>query len=138
MSTTQLAIGGAFLVLIGSALVDFVTPEPPPIVVHDLHYEDGTIYQDRTVIDDGTGAGFFASWAARIEDVDTGEQVCAGEGSWTYSPGRSTNPIPLREWVGDADCTLSPGTYVPVAAWNWGYDQTSHRGDVFTIPEASE
>lgn len=133
MSTTQLALGSAFLVLLGTAFVDLITPAPPPIVVHDLHFADGIIHQDRTVIAEDGDAAFFANWSAKFVDVATGEPVCEGSGSWPYQPGRSKKPIPYREWVGDPECVLMPGTYIPVAAWNWGYAGTSHQGEPFTI-----
>lgn len=136
MSATQLFLGAAPLIVIGTLALDVLTPDPLPIVVHDLHYDDGMIYQDRTVIDDGNPGGFYAQWVARVVDARTGDTVpgCIGEGAWTYEPGRAIKPLPLTEWVGSADCAPPPGDYIPVASWYWGYSQTSHQGPVFTIP----
>jgi hypothetical protein len=136
MSATQLMLGAAPLIFLGTLALDVMTPAPPPIVVHDLHYDGGLIYQDRTVFGDGDPGGFYAQWTARLIDASTGDTVpgCAGEGAWTYQPGRIVKPIPLAEWVGSDECAPPPGQYVPIASWYWGYDQTSHQGQPFTIP----
>lgn len=129
MSVTQTfigsgVVGGALYVLTGA-----IIPAPPAIVVHALEYRDGMIIQDRTVNSD---VPFYAAWAARIED-DAGQTVCAGSGAWAYEPGRLAIDLPLTEWVGDPDCTLSPGvTYHPVGVWSWGDEQASFEGPRFT------
>lgn len=131
---------------------------PPPIEVHSLRYDGGFIYQDRTVTvrdesgpkDDETddevdvvvvpsAARFFAFWNAQLIYADTGGVVehCKGGGSWPYKAGRIVARIPLHEWVGSDDCTpdsLDPSrVYIPVAAWSWGDDGTSHEGEPFSI-----
>lgn len=135
MSVTHTGVGLAVFIGFGTLLVDFIAPKPPVIVVHDLHYEDGLIYQDRTVTPDGDADVFYAFWAAKIVDGQTGEVVCSGDGAWPYAAGRRNIPIPLSEWVGEP-CDLPPGQYRPIAAWSWGYDSTDHAGRMFTIEEA--
>lgn len=132
MSTTQMILGSSVLILVGTSLVDLVTPAPLNIVVHDLRYEAGVMHQDRTVISQGGSDVFYAFWAAQILDAKTGEQMCAGDGSWPYAEGRKVVQIPLNEWVG-AECDLGSGEYIPVAAWYWGSDQTWFTGQPFTI-----
>ena len=134
MSATQTVIGGTVLVGLLTLAVDMVTPAPPAIVVHDLHYEDGIMFQDRTVSAEGGEPVFYAFWTAKILDAETNVAVCSGEGAFPYAVGRRNVQIELSEWVGEP-CDLPPGTYRPVAAWSWGYDQTSHAGHVFTIEE---
>ena len=132
MSTTQMILGSGVLIFVGTTVVDLVTPAPPNIVVHDLHYEAGVMHQDRTVISDEGTDVFYAFWAAKIIDANTREQMCAGDGSWPYAAGRKVVQLPLDEWVG-AECDLGPGEYIPLAAWYWGSDQTSFTGQPFTI-----
>ncbi len=132
-----MATGIAAVSAAGVMLLKSILPGLPPIEVHDLHYDAGVIYQDRTVRTDEPA--FFAYWTAKIVRADTGEPVpwCAGYGSWAYEPGRATYPLPLPEWVGNPACTvesLNPGIYRPVAVWSWGDDQTSHEGEPFTVP----
>jgi hypothetical protein len=137
MSMTQTLIGGVALVAFGTLVVDVVTPDSPAIMVHDLRYENGFIFQDRTVIPENGGQSFYAFWAATIIDTQTGQSVCTGSGSFPYQAGRRDIPIPLSEWVGEP-CDLPPGEYQPLAVWNWGYDQTSHAGQEFTVEGTGE
>lgn len=132
MSMTQTILGSSVLILVGTTVVDLVTPSAPNIVVHALHYEAGVMHQDRTVIPNDGSEVFYAFWAAQIIDANTGAQVCSGDGSWPYAGGRKVVALPLDEWVG-SDCDLGPGEYVPLAAWYWGSDQTSFTGQPFTI-----
>jgi hypothetical protein len=102
VSTTQALIGAGIVFAFGTTFLDVVTPEPP------------------------------APPNIVIIDANTGEQVCAGDGSWPYSGGPEVVQFPLDQWVG-AECDLGPGEYVPVAAWYRGTDQTSFPGQPFTI-----
>lgn len=136
MSMTQTMIGGTALILVGTMILDVVTPDPEAIIVHDLSYDEGFILQDRTVIAVGADGTFYAHWAARFEYAETGKNVpnCSGNGAWSYEVGRSIMPIPYREWVGNGRCELEPGVeYVPIASWSWGANQTSFVGESFVI-----
>ena len=136
MSMLQVSSGVAALAAAGAIAVKAILPGPAPIQVHELRFEAGIVYQDRTVTTNGEA--FFAQWAARVEDAETGDVVpwCVGSGAWPYEPGRRSVSLPLPEWVGNDACTadsLPPGLYVPVAVWSWGDDQTSHRGLAFEV-----
>lgn len=133
MSATQLFLGAAPLILVGTLALDLLTPDPLNIVVHDLRYEAGVMRQDRTVISDDGSEVFYAFWDAQVLDANTGDQVCSGNGSDVYSVGRKTAELLLHVWVG-ADCDLPPGEYIPLAVWYWGSNQTSFAGQPFTIP----
>lgn len=129
---TSVAVGIMAAVGLGNA---YDAMRPQAIVVHDLHYENGHIVQDRTVSADGDY--FFAGWRAQINYASTGSPVpgCQGDGQWNYPVGRREFNIPLSEWVGSDQCTpdsLDPALdYVPVATWFWGSDQEVHTGGAF-------
>ena len=138
MSVSQTAIGIGVLTAVGTLFLQSVLPGPVPLTVNSLTYTAGLVYQDRTVITDGTA--FYAQWSASVVDVDTGEVVpwCSGSGSFPYQPGHKIKEFPLADWVGNATCTpesLNPGTYVLQAAWQWGADQTSKTSDPFEVVE---
>ena len=136
MSYTNLAIGGAVVGLILQATVSSILPETKPIIVHDIFYADGLMYQDRTVTTDG---GFFpAQWKAFIVDADTNKAVeeCSGEGFWPYEAGRINVDMTLARWTGDDRCTVEflrdlGGCFYPVASWYWGNDFTRAEGEEF-------
>lgn len=138
MSTSQV-LAGAFV--IGGALnlaISAALPDISPIVVHDLSYAGGVVYQDRTVTTAGSNTTFPARWSAFVVDTRTGLPVdaCAGEGFWAYPEGRKTYPIPLPDWVGSEACTASHlrehvGPFKLVAAWHWGNDETTFESEAF-------
>lgn len=136
MSTTNLVIGGAVFAGVFQVAILAITPEVPPIQVHDLGYSSGTIHQSRTIT---TKDDFFpAQWRATIVSVDTGKPVvgCSGSGFWPYKEGHVVADIPLPEWVGSDACTPEylrslGGEFKPVASWYWGNDKTSHVGPPF-------
>lgn len=136
MSTSNLIVGG---VIVGGALqlvAWTVLPEEQPIRVHSLIYQDGVVYQDRTVT---TEDEFFpAQWRAVIVSASNNEPIsgCSGEGFWPYTAGRRVAQIPLSEWVGAEGCTPEylrsiGGEFYPVASWYWGNDKTSQTGETF-------
>lgn len=132
MSATQTVIGGGIFVTVASALIQLVAPDPAPIVLNSISYESGYVMQDRTVT---TSEPFWASWAAQVINADTGEKVvgCFGEGSFAYEPGNKAARLPLQEWVGSDECSLSSGSYYLAAAWYWGDSQLGAKSDVFEV-----
>ena len=137
MSATHMVVGSSVVAAAVVGVLGLVLPEPQPITVHSISYEDGIVSQDRTVV--AEGEAFYASWAAavmRAED-DTPIAWCNGSGSWPYPTGRRKAAIDLPEWVGSEECTpdsLPPGEYYLKAAWYWGNNQTSARSEPFAIP----
>lgn len=130
--TAQTVIGGAFLAIAASVVVNPLIPETSPIKVHGLEFDGTQMVQSRTVTTDGDK--FFAKWSAQIEDSQTGDIVCQGSGSWNYSAGYLDASMPLQVWVGDDACTfesLPNGRYTPIATWYWGSDQVSYTGKEF-------
>lgn len=136
MSFSTHAVGTAMLALIMQGAWEILGPSLPPIVVHSLTYEEGFIVQDRTVHADGK---FTAVWAAVILDKKTGLAVpdCQGTGSWDYQAGHKVIEIPLAEWVGNPQCDLGPGTYIPMARYSAGEFLEIKRGEEFTLPGVS-
>ena len=138
MSMTQTIVGGAIMVVLGSAVLQGVLPSPAPIVVHKLEYVDGNVLQDRTITADGP---FYISWAAQVVDVEANRIIpwCAGSGANPYPPGHKIVDFPLDDWVGRVGkCTpdsLRDGTYKLVAAWKWGDETTGAESAPFTIED---
>lgn len=128
---TNFVAGTGVLFLAIQTLWSALGPEPPPIVVHSLTYENGYIVQDRTVNSDGK---FTALWTAQIQDKATGLSVpgCQGSGTWDYEAGRKTPRIPVAEWVGSPECALPAGTFIPVATYMAGDFKLVQRGQEFT------
>lgn len=138
MSFGYTITGLAGVALAAQLAIIAILPGPKPIQVNNLTYENGQIFQDRTVY---TSADFFyAQWRAEIIDATTRMPVdgCTGAGAWNYKPGRIVIEMSLARWVGSDSCVLPAGSYRPVAAWFWGDDQEVHRGEVFTIEEVLE
>jgi hypothetical protein len=89
------------------SVVGLITPSPPPIEVHSIHYADGAVVQDRTVTPNGQNPVKLLQWSAQVVYAGTGRPVqgCTGAGSWPYERGRLTVQFDLPEWVGNAACT---------------------------------
>ena len=134
MAGVQSVVGVTALTLVMQAVWMVVGPNPPPIIVHDLRYEEGYIVQDRTITSDGP---FKAIWAAEILNKATGKVVenCTGSGSWDYEAGHKSPRIPLAEWVGNSDCALKRGVYIPIATYSAGEFHMVARGDEFEVME---
>jgi len=138
MSMTQTIVGGAIMVVLGSAVLQGVLPSPAPIVVHKLEYLDGDVFQDRTITSD---VPFFISWAAQVVFADTNSIVpwCAGSGANPYPPGHKIVSFPLEDWTGKPGvCTpdsLPDGEYKLAVAWRWGDETTGAESAVFIIKD---
>jgi len=132
MAGIQSLVGVTVLTLAMQAVWTVVGPKPPPIIVHDLRYEDGYIVQDRTITSDGP---FKAIWSSEILNKATGDivQGCTGSGVWDYEAGHKAPRIPLAEWVGNAACDLGPGVYIPIASYSAGEFHMIARGDEFDV-----
>lgn len=95
---------------------DTGVPEPgPSLVVYELFYADGRIWQRVGPIN---GDSLPATWAAAI--YDAGEPICTGSGSWIYTPRDEPLPMTAAFWTGDAACTLIEGQpYRGRGVWSW-------------------
>jgi hypothetical protein len=137
MTVTHLAAGVTGIAMAIAAILGAVVPKPPappPIVIHSLEYQDGTIIQERTVSAQGK---FTAIWSAQIVDLATGQPVqdCYGTGVWGYAPGEQSPAIPIAEWVGNAACVLPAGSYQALASYEAGTFRTTARSDIFEVTE---
>ena len=128
----QSIVGVTILTMAMQAIWAVVGPIAPPIVVHDIRYENGYIVQDRTVASEGP---FKAVWTAEIQSKDTGAVAsgCIGTGVWDYEAGHKAPRIPIAEWVGNPACRLGPGVYIPIATYSAGEFHLVARGDEFEV-----
>lgn len=123
MSMGQTATGVAALAVAGHFALNAVLPSPPPIEVHRLTYESGTVYQSRTVRPPHGQDAVAMTWVAEVMDTTTGLDVpgCQGSGANVYQAGAAEASYGLSQWVGSATCTpavLVPGrAYILQAAW---------------------
>ncbi|MCC1492724.1 hypothetical protein [Cognatishimia sp. F0-27] len=151
VSPTMVA-AGLMSAVVGYSLPDIQRViDPAPIRVHSLTVSDdpcdwqgetydGCVLQDRTV--DAESGFFYAAWDAAVLFADTRRPVpgCTGDGSWQYQAGRATYAIPLPVWVGSDSCTVESlqatypnRSFVLLASWHWGADQTTHVSAPFSL-----
>lgn len=109
---------------------------PPPIDVHEIRYDNGSVYQSRTVTSDSET--FFAQWHAEVIDMRTGAAapLCFGSGAWNYQSGHMVADMTLDVWTGSPLCraeNLLPGEYKLRASWFWGAETVTKSSDVFEV-----
>lgn len=122
-------IAGALHLGVSNVLPD--PPAPPLVVINSLSYSDGVVIQDRAI--NATDRQWIIWEAAVVSDM-TGQPVpgCSGAGFWEYSPGERVARIPLREWVGNANCQLIDGAkYQLFSRYKIGGWGTDARSEVF-------
>ncbi len=131
---THFAIGTSALFLAMQGAWSLFGPTPPPIIINEISYRDGMIMQDRVVT---TSGPFTAFWEAAILDGKTGLMVpgCQGSGVWDYPPGHKAPAFPVSEWVGNPNCDLPPGLYIPTATYSAGEFRIVARGNPFEVTE---
>ena len=126
MSMAQI-IPFAAMVAGGAALgVGAILPDPQPIRVHSLTYDDGMVTQSRTISPPSGQRAVAMTWVAEVYDAVTGVDVagCHGTGANVYQAGTASASYSLAAWTGNANCTIDrfvPGRlYVLQAAWFTG------------------
>lgn len=135
MSTGQTIAGLAALGVAAQVFITSLLPDPPPIEVHSLTYQNGIVHQDRTVNSDVPF--FYSKWQAQVVYASSGVAVegCTGYRAWNYQYGRTVDDKPLAEWVNAPGCTLSPGRYRLAASWFFGDAREFYRSEVFEVTE---
>lgn len=140
MSMSQLAIGVTAAVGLATLALQTVLPDPAPIEVQSLVYDQGQVLQERTIYTKQDA--FPIAWTATVENAETGDSVrwCEGSGANGYPPGhRVVEFRNLAEWTGRAECTvdsLPPGTYSLRATWRWGENNSvSKKSNVFEVTQ---
>ena len=80
MSMTQTIVGGAIMVVLGSAVLQGVLPSPAPTVAQNQEYHSDGGLQDGAITSD---VPFCISWSAQVVGAETNVIVhwCAGYGS---------------------------------------------------------
>lgn len=119
-----MSVGGwlAFLLIIfDDKVAQAVSGElpPPRLLVYELRYEDGLIYQH---VSPEHRPILFGQWTAAINTADGTRSLCSGGGAAPYRQRTAPVAFTPSEWTED-DCRLIPGeTYTATAAWEWTTD----------------
>ena len=136
MSATQAATGVALMGGLIGLIVSALLPEPPPIMVASITYENGMITVDRDIIGDGNTSVYMRRSTELLDG--NGERVlhCAGIADINYPVGHVVRTVPLAQFIGEPACTpdsLAPGLYTPNTIYVAGDRQVQARGETFRI-----